>query len=108
MWGSVQEDRESGLLRTCSGFAFGTLWGPVMVTGAWPFRTHWGFSFGTLWGSVQADGSLVSSGPIGASALGHCGVQFRLMGVWSPQDLWRRGAVEREGEEIGQRVSVCG
>ena len=39
-----------------------------------------------LCGLVQADGSLVSSGPAGASALGLCGVQFRLTGVWSFQD----------------------
>ena len=59
-----------------------------------------------MWGSVQADRSLVSSGPAGASALGHCGVQFRLMGVWSPQDLWRGGAVEGKVRKLG-REFLC-
>ena len=54
LWDSVQEDRESGLLKTCSGFGLGT-----------------------LWGSFQADRRWVSLGPIGVSALGHCGIVNR-------------------------------
>ena len=65
------------------------LWDIVGFSSGWQpgfLRTCWGFSFGILWGSFQADGSLVSSGPIETSALGHCGVQLRLTWVWSAQD----------------------
>ena len=70
-------------------------------------RTHLGFIFGTLWGSVQADRSLVSSGPAGDSGLGYCGDHFRLMGVWSPQDLQGIVPLKEKVSKIGEKVSVC-
>ena len=42
----------------------------------------------SIWLRVAADGSLVSSGPAQALALGHCGVHFKLAGDGSPQDHW--------------------
>ena len=42
----------------------------------------------SAWLPVAADWSLVSSGRAGASALGRCGVHFRLTGDGSPQDHW--------------------
>ena len=49
------------------------LWDIVGFSSGWQepgfLRTCWGFRFGILWGSFQADGSLVSSGPAGNSAL---------------------------------------
>ena len=77
------------------------------LTGAWPLKTCWNFGFGTLWGSVQADRSLVSSGPAGDSGLGHCGDHFRLMGVWSPQDLQGIVPLKEKVSKIGEKVSVC-
>ena len=43
----------------------------------------------SLWGIVglsTCSWNLNSSGPAGGSALGHCGVQFKLTGHGSPQD----------------------
>ena len=40
---------------------------------------------------LQADRSLVFSGPTGISALGHCGIQFREMGVWPLRTHWGFG-----------------
>ena len=61
----------------------------------------------STWLPVAADWSLVSSGPTGVSALGRCGVQFRLTGVsgllrtrwgFSFGTLW--GSVQAEGSLV--------
>ena len=60
-------------------------------------RACWGFGFWNTRGWVHAE----SLGP-----LGQHGVKSTLMGVWSPQDLWRGGAVEGKVRKLG-REFLC-
>ena len=59
----------------------------------------WRPGSGTSRRRVHTNGSWVSSGPAGPSALGHLGVHFSLTGAWSPQDLLGGDGAEGKGEE---------
>lgn len=47
---------------------------------------------------------MISSEPIGASALGHCGVQLSLTGVWFPQDSCNDVLLKEKVRKIGKKL----
>ena len=85
-------------------------------------RTRWGFGLwkalgpaasqasrkpGRKGGRVDANGSPVSSGPTGASALGPCGVQFMLTGAGLLRTFWELELL-KEVRKSGEKFPVHG
>ena len=58
-------------------------------------------------GRVDANGSPVSSGPTGASALGPCGVQFMLTGAGLLRTFWELELL-KEVRKSGEKFPVHG
>ena len=88
LWMATDKTLVSGLLRTYWGFSFRTVWGSVQTDRRWVTTGPTWFQLWTRWGSAQVDGSLAPSEPTGASVLGHCRVQFRLMKSGLPRTCW--------------------
>ena len=90
---------EPGLLRTRWGFGLWNAWGWVPAASQ-ASRKPWGG-----W-RVDSNGSSVSSGPIGASALGLCGIQFTLTGADLFRNFWELELlkeVRKSGRKSGKR-----